>query len=137
MPTPPELGGLREELLALSQRWQHLTVADGEAIHRWDWPAVEQLQAVKHELQQTIATATETLCAECARHGINTAALTQEIQGVVARLLEQETGNSNALAAARQQAHAGLQQIDSAHRNLRQLQKAYAPEPEAGWQSYT
>jgi hypothetical protein len=137
MPTPSELGGLREELLALYQRWRELTLAEGEAIRAWDWPAVEQAQSAKQELQQTIATATESLRAECTRHGVNAGKLTQEFQGVVAQLLDQEAGNSNALAAARQQAQTGLRQLDSAHRNLRQLQKAYVAEPEAGWQSYT
>jgi hypothetical protein len=137
MATSPELRGIREELLALYQQWQTLTAAEGEAIRAWDWANVEHFQALKQELQQTIATAAAQLRDECIRHGVDTAAITEEFQDIIGNLLQQEAANRDTLVEQRRQTQAELQVLDVSCRNLLQLRKTYAPNSDDGWQSYS
>ncbi len=118
-------------------QWRSLTEAEGEAIRGGHWPQVAQLQETKRQLQPLILGATRELRAECARCGVDAAAVEEQLRSLVEQLVQLESRNGQSLAEQLRQSHAQLQQLDIAGRNLNQIRRAYSRAREANWESFS
>ena len=137
MKTTSELTHVRSLLLSYYQQWQTLTEAEGDAIRFGNWTQVEHLQATKQQLQKFIVTATAALRAEAEASGANLSEIEEEFCSLVNQLIQLETRNRDEIAACRRQGDADLSLVQSSRQHLRQIQRAYAPERGAVWQSYS
>ena len=122
---------------AYYEQWRTLTEAEGDAIHSGLWKKVEQLQETKRQLQELILGATRELRVECARAGVDAAAVEQQLHGLVEQLVQLESRNGQSLAEQLHQTQAQLQQLDAAGRNLNQIRRAYGHAREANWESFS
>jgi hypothetical protein len=126
-----------EQLVDLCRHWRALTAAEGEAIRRTDWHAVEQLQDAKRDLQEPITQAAEELWATCTASHANRPALERQLRPLVGDILRMEAHNRGMVASLQQQIRQEQQNLDDSLRNLHHLQQAYVPGREAAWHSYS
>ena len=134
---PSSVEQVLSALRAYYEQWRSLTEAEGEAIRGGLWQQVDQLQETKRQLQQLILGATRELRAECARSGVDAAAVERQLHSLVEQLVQLESRNGQSLAEQLHQTHTQLQQLDTAGRNLNQIRRAYSPVREANWESFS
>ena len=125
----------RGELDALYAEWRTLTEAEGEAIRAGAWPQVEQRQAAKHQLQRRIIDATQRLDTESTP--TERAAHERHFRAVVDELIQLEQRNHELVARTRDEAAGHQRSLDQCSRNLRRVQRGYAPVAGAFWESYS
>ena len=133
----PSIQRLHAALVAYYEQWHTLTLAEGDAIASGQWHQVEQLQETKRQLRHFIEGATRELRAECVTHGANAQEIEDEFRPLLQKLIALESRNGQALAAQYRQAREQAEGLEAASHKLRQLKHAYAPQPEALWQSYS
>lgn len=126
----------RTRFLETCQRWQELTLAEARAIQAGNWPAVEQCQLAKADLQTPLLQAVDEFRRAAAQQN-QAAQVEQEIQKTVGHLLSLERQNEAALAAQYQQARQQQSRLAQANQDLRQLRRAYGSVLPPTWQSWS
>jgi hypothetical protein len=127
----------RQNLMAAYDSWEEATQHEGAAIQAGNWHRVRECQETKRQLQSRIIQLTEAANAECAQAGLNPRMFEPDLRRAVNSLIALETRNATLLAEQRRAAELEYAGLDHAGRNLRRLQKSYAPAPNAMWQSYS
>ena len=126
-----------EKLLGCLAEWNALTRQESLAIERDDWTSLERAQTSKQALQRIL----DELLAPMGRVGSAGRWGSPEIKSKVLSLLEQlkagERENASALDRKLSQKRQGIENLNQATRNLRQIHRAYGSGPSAGWQSYS
>lgn len=117
------------------QRWQELTLAEARAIQAGNWPAVEQCQLAKAELQDPLLRAIDELRRAAAPD--QAAQVEQDIQKTVGHLLSLERQNEAALATEYERARQQQAHLAQAGQNLRRLRRAYSRTARPAWQSWS
>lgn len=127
----------RQNLMAAYNSWEEVTENEGAAIQAGNWRRVRECQETKRQLQTRIIQLTEAANEECTRAGLNPRMFEEDLRRAVNLLIALETRNATLLADQRHAAEVEFAGLDHASRNLRRLQKSYAPAPNAMWQSYS
>jgi hypothetical protein len=120
----------------LYEKWRSLTEAEGNAIRISAWAKVDWFQTEKLKLQPQIMNATAEFY-EGLNYQPDPKRVEQRIRGTLRELIELERQNSETLADRKRDTQSKLDEIDCTRRNLRHLQRSYAPSREAAWQSYS
>lgn len=126
-----------QELSRLYQEWRRLSEAEGEAIRRHEWPAVEECQEAKYKLRSGITMATELYQSDLAHPGGDPLAYDRQFRGIVAELIQLEERNGKWLEDQRRQAREQQADLARTTANLRQVRRAYASDKAAAWTSYS
>jgi hypothetical protein len=126
-----------QELNGLYQEWRRLSEAEGEAIRRGEWPAVEQCQEAKYKLQSCITMATEVYQSDLAHPGGDPLDYDRQFRGIVADLIQLEERNGKWLEDQKRQAREQLEELARTSSNLRLVRRAYASGRSAAWSSYS
>ena len=127
----------RQELWNLYEQWRGLTEAEAEAIRSASWGRLSEWQDAKFRLQQEIIQATEAFQTEQVCNELNREELECQFRTLIGELILLETRNGELLAVRRQSAKREQMEMDRSHRNLRQIQRSYAPQRSVLWQSYS
>lgn len=127
----------RNELLDLYSQWRTWTDAEADAIRAAAWPQVNRCQNAKLRLQERILSATEQWHLEARLGGARETGVDPQVRRIVDELILLELRNGELVDSARRRARQQEDELDRSRRNLRQLQRAYAPSREALWQSYS
>jgi len=124
------------ELLRLYERWRLLSRAEAEAIQARDWACLSRRQTEKKALMVEISRSEKGVWSKPgvldAQHPGG-----KKLYSLLAELISLESENARALASKRQLLEQEQIALHQAVRNLRQMQRAYAPEPPAVWHSYS
>ena len=126
-----------QELSRLYQEWRCLSEAEGEAIRRNEWPAVEECQDAKYKLQTLITLATELYQSDLAHPGGDPLDYDRQFRGIVAELIQLEERNGKWLEDQKQRAREQREDLARTTANLRQVRRAYAGDRSAAWTSYS
>ena len=126
----------QNDLLELYQEWRAWTEAEGEAIRAAAWPQVAKCQGAKKDLQRRILTTTEQAQVEAQVSDGERRGIDPQVRRIVDELILLELRNSELVDEQRHRAEERLRDLDQRERNLRQLQRAYAPSRAGLWQSY-
>jgi len=137
MDSSRETGDLCRELHALLAQWKKLTLAETELIQSGDWSALEQLQAKKTSLKQTI----EKIETEFSKSQvIPEEKKNQErkrLKQLATELLALEKQNEAILAERITEADRELKHSNKTIQSLRHVQKAYGSGKSFFWQAYS
>jgi hypothetical protein len=118
------------------QEWRRLAEAEGAAVSRGDWLAVEACQGALRQLQDRINEHTALARQEWERSGIR-AARERYFRALVGSLLEIGHRNSALLAERRAQVRAEMEKLGMTGLTLKQVHKSYAPPSPAVWTSFS
>jgi hypothetical protein len=124
-------------LMRLYQDWRTWTEAEREAITEGDWRKVKVCQGAKSELQPKILKSTEEAHIEWLQLGLDRKSMEKQLRSVVNELIYLETRNGEFIADQRRRAQIELDSLDQSGRTLVKIQKHYAPEMPAAWESYS
>ncbi len=127
----------RQELWKLYEQWRSLTEAEAEAIRSSSWGRLSEWQDAKFKLRQELIQATEAFQTEQVCNQLNREELECQFRTLIGELILLETRNGELLAVRQQAAKLEQMEMDRTHRNLRQIQRSYAPPRSALWQSYS
>jgi len=127
----------QEQLMALYEEWGALSSAEVDAIHKAAWTRVTECQEAKRALQARIVSIGSRFEAELWAQPAQRAELEAPVRQRIGQLIEQETRNAETLSDIRRQAEREHEGLQRSTRNLRQVQRSYAPVREALWQSYS
>jgi hypothetical protein len=125
------------QLLGLYQEWRSWSEMEGAAIQSATWTRVDECQDAKLQLQPRIVNASETLHAELAASQQPFSAYESQLRGIVAELIALEQRNSEWLAEQRKHVQAEADTLNRTGGHLRQVRRAYAPNRESAWHSYS
>lgn len=125
----------RAQFVQTCQQWEDLTLAEARAIQAGNWPAVEQCQLAKAQLQDALLGAIDQLRRTAGPD--QAAAVEQDIQKTVGHLLSLERQNEAALAAQYERARQQQAHLAQTNQNLRQLRRAYTSTTPPAWQSWS
>ncbi|MBM3881352.1 MAG: hypothetical protein FJ387_16770 [Verrucomicrobia bacterium] len=127
----------RNDLLRLYQEWRVWSDAEADAIKTSAWPQVSRCQDAKQALQERIVSATERWVSEERVPGEPARDIDPQVRRLVDELILLEMRNGELLADQRLAARSQQQQVERSRRNLRQIQRVYAPSRQALWESYS
>ena len=127
----------KKELLEAYEAWRQWSEAEGTAIHRQDWPRVEECQAAKLQLQSLIVRKTEQAQTELASQGFDWKDLLPKLRGIMNHLMTLETRNSRILDQIRESVLAQKAEIEAVGQNLRRVHRSYGSPQPVAWQSYS
>lgn len=117
--------------------WRRLAEAEGRAIRAGNWPFVAECQDALARLREAI----DKLVGNSAGNGRSPAphSFTEKPsqRSAVLDLIELQQRNLAALQQRRRKLSDHVQQLNRSSRNLRGIQRTYAPASPAGWSSYS
>jgi hypothetical protein len=119
------------------QEWRRLAEVEGEAIRSRNWPLVAECQDALRDLQPNIDEFTRKARQEWAGLGSQQQSSLETLRQTLGGLIELESRNYARLTALRHGARTRLEQLESAGRTLRQVQRSYSPGTPAAWTSFS
>lgn len=119
------------------QEWRRLAETEGEAIRAGDWGLLAASQRALEHLRDRITKLTDAAKTEWAQLGENFSGKEKNFRAVVSELIQLERHNMTLLAAVRQSFELRRAQLNQAGRNLRRIQRSYAPPRPAIWNSFS
>lgn len=125
------------ELHNIYAEWRRLAEAEGEAIRASNWEFVADCQRALAQLRPTIDSLTERVRKEPAPPISNDIARAGTFRSTVLELIELERRNLAWLQQRRQNLSTHVEQLSRSSRNLRGIQRSYAPPIPAAWTSYS
>ncbi len=117
--------------------WRRLAEAEGEAIRAGNWGFVTDCQRALTRLQPTIDSLTERVRKGPAPPISNGSAHAGSFRSTVLELIELERRNLAWLEHRRHNLSTHVEQFSRSSRNLRGIQRSYAPPVPAAWTSYS
>ena len=124
-------------LLKLYEHWRDLSATEAAGIHAGDWQKVERSQASKQALQRQIDEQTHALRQSVERADGDRCEVESSLKAILRELTELELRNRELLQARMRETRLVRDDLQRTTRNLRQIQHAYAMEPDEIWHSYS
>lgn len=122
------------ELLA---EWRNLTIAETKAIRTDDWSYLQEVQARKASLQQSIQDSEHTVFQSTSISEERKQTVRNHLRGTAAELLALEQSNQEVLTKRIAETDVDLKQSNRAISSLREVQKAYGRSGRSFWQAYS
>ncbi len=119
------------------QEWRRVAEAEGEAIRTSNWSLVHDCQTALQRLQPRIIRCTEEAQQEWTRLGVDRSTKEKDLRSVVTGLIELEWRNNAMLNVLYQTAKSEMNELEQAGKNLRRVQRSYAPARPAVWTSFS
>jgi hypothetical protein len=123
------------ELHCAYVEWRRLAEAEGEAIRADNWGFVAECQRALTHLRPIIDRLTNAARQEPASPGSGSLTGQTHYRAIVLELMELERRNLTWLQQRREKLSAQIEQLSRAGRNLRGIQRSYAPLGPSAWTS--
>jgi hypothetical protein len=106
--------------------WQRLAELEGKGIRANNWPLVTDCQSRIAALQTHLVRLTSSARQEWRISGADLAQKENNLHQTVSALMELEMANSALLSAAKENTLAQLNQLDTARKNLKRVERTYS-----------
>jgi hypothetical protein len=117
--------------------WRRLAEAQGQAIRAGNWQFVADCQAAIIQLRATVDKASGNAPPEAAKPALEKLPPKSHRRSTVLELIELQRRNLAALELRRQRLSNHIEHLARTGRNLRCIQRSYAPLSPAAWSSYS
>src|SRR5258708_2728306 len=107
--------------------WRRLAEAEGKAIREGNWGFVVECQQALSQLRLIIDRLTDQVRQKLRNQGSDTPAPKASRRAVVLQLIELQRRNLASLHQRRERLSIHVEQLSRAGRNLREVQRSYAP----------
>lgn len=124
-------------LNGLLGEWEKLTLAETQAIHTDDWRYLQEVQAQKASLQQSIQDSEHTVFESSSLSEERKQSIRNGLKETAAELLALEQANQEVLTKRITETDGDLKQSNRAMSSLREVQKAYGRSGRSFWQAYS
>jgi hypothetical protein len=124
------------DLFEVCREWRRLAEAEGEAIRTGNWGFCSACQKALQPLRERITTLLPVVRAEWMQPGGDHAARQQLFDDTIRQLIELQRRNQALIKAARETAHAKIQQLNQARIKLKQLRRSYGFTPGTALNSF-
>jgi hypothetical protein len=126
------------ELQDAYAEWQRLAEAEGHAIRAGNWTFVAECQQAINRLRPLIDNLTNKANEEARLSGTdNSLPQRNTTRGTVLNLIELQRRTLLSLEQRRQKLANHIEQLSRTSRNLRGIQRSYAPAANSAWSSYS
>jgi len=124
-------------LVEAYQEWRRLAETEGDAVRTANWGLLAASQRALGHLRDRITTLTADTRREWAQFGSDVSAKEKNFRAIISELLQLERQNSTLLAGMQKNVKSHIDKLDQTGRNLRRIQRSYAPARQAAWTSFS